>query len=209
MKIAVFGAAGKTGREIVRQALDAGHEVVAQRRDNYRFDISSPRLTEVYGDARDAEATNRTVSGADAVVSAMGNLIRRPNTELSDATQQIITAMRRNEVRRLICISSLGQGATRAKVRSWVFKFFLDHVSADVWNDKERQEEAVRNSRLDWILVRPGGMTAKPARGVYRVIPESEPLPRKPRIARADVADFILKNLSDPRYVHHAVGLSD
>lgn len=209
MKIAVFGAAGKTGHEIVRQALDAGHDVVAQVRELHKLSLSSPRLTVVVGDARDTEATNRTVRGADAVISAMGNFIRKPNTDLSDATKQIIIAMKRNEVRRLICISSLGQGATRAKIRSWVFKFFLNHLAADVWNDKERQEDAVRTSHLDWILVRPGGLTLKPARGAYRVISETEILPAKPRIARADVADFILKNITDRTYVGQAVGLSD
>lgn len=209
MKIAVFGAAGGTGIEVVRQALAAGHDVVAQARQPKLIDVQDPRLTIIAADARNAEATDRTVRGTDAVVIALGNFIRKPNSELSDATRQIITAMKRNGVKRLLCVTSLGQGVTRAKIKSIGFRIFLKFVADQIWIDKERQEEAVRMSGLDWILVRPGGLTRKPAQRNYKIYPEADDLPKKLRIARADVADFMIKNLTDRTYVGQAVGLSD
>lgn len=209
MKIAVFGAAGSTGIEVVRQALDLGHEVVAQVRDPSRLTLSHPKLRVVQGDARDAAMTDKTVIGVDAVVSALGNFIRKPNIELSEATRQIMTAMKRNGVQRFLCVTSLGQGATRAKIKSKMFLLFLRFIADEIWKDKERQEEAVRTSGLDWIIVRPGGLTRKPARRAYKVFAEADDLPKKLLIARADVADFILKNLNERTYVGQAVGLAD
>jgi putative NADH-flavin reductase len=209
MKIAVFGANGGIGIEVVKQALDAGHEVVGVVRNRRKLPVSHPKLTVIEGDARDAETTNRAVVGCDAVVSALGNFIRQPNTALSGATQQIVAAMKRNGVRRFLCVTSLGQGATRAKIKSKLFLLFLTFIADEIWKDKERQEDAVRASGLDWIIVRPGGLTRKPARRAYRVYAENEELPKTLRIARADVADFIVKNVSDRAHIGQAVGLSD
>lgn len=209
MKISVIGAAGATGVEIVRQALDLGHEVVALVRDPAKLALTHPKLTVVEGDARGASSIDQAVNGVDVVVSALGNFVRKPNTELSDATQQIITAMKRRGVKRFICVTSLGQGATRAKIKSKLFLLFLTLVAAEIWKDKERQEELVRRSGLDWIIVRPGGLTRKPAKRAYKIFAEADDLPKKLAIARADVADFILKNLTENTYIGQAVGLSD
>ncbi len=209
MKIAVIGAAGGTGIEVVKQALDLGHEVTALVRNRAKLTLTHPKLTVVEGDVRNAGDADRAVAGAAAVVSALGNFNCKPNTDISQGTQQIITAMKRNGVKRFLCVTSLGQGATRAKIKSKLFLLFLTLVASEIWKDKERQEDLVRASGLDWIIVRPGGLTRKPPQRAYKVFAEADDLPKKLTIARADVADFILKNLTDAAYVGQAVGLSD
>lgn len=208
MKIAIFGATGGTGRELLRQALDRGHRVTAQARSPEKLDdLQGPSLEVIRGDVLDQGDVERAVAGQEAVVCAIGAGPQR-TTLREDGARNIVAAMERTGVRRLVCLSSLGVGESRANLpfftRYVIVGIFLRHAFAD----HERQEAVIRKSSLDWTIVRPPHLKDGPRTGEYR---HGFP-PRDRRIqgwiSRADVADFMLEQLTDGTYVHRAPGLS-
>ena len=208
MKILIFGSTGGTGRELVTQALDAGHEVTAFARNPAKLDdISQKNLHTVRGDVLDSAAVESAVSGHDAVLCSIGAGAGR-TTLREDGTRAVVRAMERAGVRRLICQSSMGVGDSRANL-GFVTKYvivpvFLRHAFAD----HERQEAVVRESDLDWTIVRPPHLTDGPRTGSYRHGFSPTDTEIKGKISRADVADFMLSQLTDDAYVGKAPGVS-
>ena len=203
MKIIVFGATGKTGRQVVRQALDAGHDVTAFVRDPARLQLDDPRLRVAAGQVTAGQATvTAAVDGHDAVISALGSAqtlrgMRSP-TIISQATPVIIQAMTETGVGRLVFLSSLGVGDSYAQappLLKLIYKLFLGPVYAD----KAAGERLLRDSSLNWTLVYPVLLTNGPHTGSYRS-GESLDLTGMPRISRADVADFMLSQVRSPAY---------
>jgi uncharacterized protein YbjT (DUF2867 family) len=155
MKLLVFGSTGGTGRELVRQALEQGHRVTAYARDPAKVgEASHAGLQVVCGDVLDPVAVENAVPGHDAVLCAIGAGAGRTSLR-EDGTRNIVRAMESAGVRRLVCQSSLGIGDSRANL-GFVTKYvivpaFLRHAFAD----HERQEAVVKESALDWTIVRP------------------------------------------------------
>ena len=108
MHLTVFGATGRTGRPLVAQALAAGHHVTALVRTPAKLDLAHPNLTVVQGDVTDAEAVARVVDGADAVLSALGPVKGGPASMLTQATRNVIAAMRQHGVQRVVIVSGAG-----------------------------------------------------------------------------------------------------
>ena len=206
MKIIVFGATGSVGRHVVEQALAQGHQVTAFARHPEDLETCSPNLRQFKGDALDPVAVARGVEGHDAVVVALG--AGRKGGIRAAGTRHVIAAMKRHGVRRLICQSTLGAGDSRPALN-----FFWKHVMfgfllKDAYADHQSQEELVRESGLDWTIVRPSAFTDEPASGAYR---EGFPPTEKGlslKISRADVANFILRQLTGRAYLHQAPGIS-
>jgi putative NADH-flavin reductase len=200
MKVVIFGSTGKTGRCLVEQALTQGHDVTAFTRNPGKLGIQHERLKAHAGDVLDGKAVAAAVAGQDAVLCALGPAnFKKPNTVVSEGTKNILLAMQKHGVPRLVCQSAIGIGDSKGQ-GPFVFKkiilpLFLKHVYAD----KERQEEEVRRSDLDWIIVRPSRLMDWPARGAYQVSIDGTPVPGK--IARADVAAFMLQQLSSDQYL--------
>jgi putative NADH-flavin reductase len=203
MKIIVFGATGKTGRQVVQQALDAGHDVTAFVRDPARMQLDDPRLRVAAGQVTVGQAAvTAAVDGHDAVISALGSSqtlrgMRSPMI-MSQATPVIIQAMTETGVDRLVFLSALGVGDSYAQappVLKLIYKLFLGPVYAD----KAAGERLLRDSSLNWTLVYPVLLTNGPHTGSYRS-GESLELTGMPRISRADVADFMVSQLSSPAY---------
>ncbi len=195
MKIAVFGASGRTGILIVYQALHQGHQVTAFTRNLTRVTINHKNLTTLEGDVLDPAAVSAAIEGSDAVLCALGVDHNKPTTVLSDATLNIVKAMHDTGVKRLVCMSSAGLlgndgGFWFGKV---IMPLFLRHVFAD----KKRQAEVIRNSGLEWVIVRPVGLTDSPKTGSYKVNPG---IPTSWTVPRADVADFMIKCAADKKY---------
>lgn len=208
MKVAVFGATGGTGRELVTQALEQGHGVTAYARDPAKMaDVHHSELAVVRGDVLDAAAVERAVAGHNAVLVAIGAGAAR-TTLREDGTRNIVEAMKRSGLKRLICQSSLGVGDSRANLpfftRYVVVGIFLRHAFAD----HERQEAVVRQSLLDWTIVRPPHLKDGPRRGEYRHGFATADRRIQGWISRADVADFMLRQLADDAYLHQAPGVS-
>ncbi len=208
MRLLVFGATGGTGRELLIQALDQEHSVTAYARDPATIeDIQHSRLTVVRGDVLDAATVKSAVAGHDGILVAIGAGATR-TTLREEGTRNVVEAMQRSGVKRLVCLSSLGVGESRAHLSFFtkyvVVGIFLRHAFAD----HERQEAVVRGSSLDWTIVRPPHLKDGPRTGVYRhgFSPTEKRI--KGWISRADVADFMLRQLVDDTYVHQAPGVS-
>ena len=174
-----------------------------------------PGLTIVEGDVTDAaaigraigRATGRAVAGHEAVLSALGPRGGQYGV-LPGGVQNIVAAMSQAGVRRLIHVSSFGVGDSLAQM-GWVARqIVVPLFLRKALDEKEIEEGIIRASDLDWIIARPGGLEDGPRTGVYRCITDPREKVGQPRIARADVADFMLQNLADERFVRRVVGLT-
>lgn len=209
MRIAVFGASGRTGRCVVEQALGHGDEVVATVRDPERFALTHARLRVTVADVRDLEAVRVAVSGCDAVVSAIGAPMARQVDLYSVGIGNIVQAMAENGVSRLAVVSAMGAFTRKDKNINWVYRTLMMPRLAPVYDDFERMESRVMASSLAWTIVRPTGLTDGPATGRYRVGLDGRPLPKGNRISRADVAALLLKSLSVDTYLRRVVSIAD
>ncbi|HEY7462138.1 MAG TPA: SDR family oxidoreductase [Gemmatimonadota bacterium] len=208
MRLLIIGATGGTGRQLVAQALDRGHRVTAFARSPWKIKERHPRLTVVQGDVLDRLSVEAAVRDQDAVLCALGH--RRwfyPNVILSTGTWNILGAMDGNGVRRFICLTSLGVGDSFARLGLLHTLFVIPFVLPFYFWDKERQEEIIRESDLDWVIVRPGVLTDDPPRGGYHHGPRAGHWLWTPRISRADVADFMLNQLSNNTYLRESPGI--
>jgi putative NADH-flavin reductase len=208
MRLLVFGSTGGTGRELLIQALDQDHSVTAYARDSAKIeDIQHSRLTVVRGDVLDPATVESTVAGHEGILVTIGAGSIR-TTLREEGTRNIVEAMQSTGVKRLICQSSLGVGDSRTNLPFFtkyiIVGIFLRHAFAD----HERQEAVVRRSSVDWTIVRPPHLKDGPRTGVYRhgFSPTDKQI--KGWISRADVADFMLKQLADDTYLHQAPGVS-
>jgi len=209
MKLLIFGSTGGTGRELVNQALDQGHSITAYARNPAKIeDIQHPNLKVVRGNVLDPIAVKGAVAGQEAVFVTIGAGPAR-TTLREEGTRNIIEAMHGTDVKRLICQSSLGVGDSRANLPFFtkyiVVGIFLKHAFAD----HERQEAVVRQSTLDWTIVRPPHLKDGPRMEDYRHGFPITDKRIKSWISRADVADFMLKQLVDDKYLHQTPGVSN
>lgn len=205
MKIAVFGATGGVGRAFTEQALRAGHSLQVLVREPSRLEISSPMLTVQSGDVLDVESVIDVVEDSDAVFCTLGRTRGNPSNVVSDGTANIVRAMEERGPRRLVIISSLGVGDSKNQV-PFFFKLLAATLLRSTMQDKARQEEIVRNSSLDWTIIRPGGLTNDPARQSYTV--GIEPTIMAGMIPRANVAAFALQEIVSPRYLRQAPAIT-
>ena len=204
MKLVIFGSTGSIGHQLVVQALEQGHTVTAFARNPAKLEIEHANLTAVQGDALDSASVEKAVDGQDAVLCSLG----AGGTNRSEGTRNIVRAMEKAGVSRFICLSTLGVGNSRANLN-----FFWKHIMFGLllrrtYADHVSQEDYVKESRLDWTIVRPGAFTDGNRTGVYRHGFPSTDKTIKGKISRADVADFMLKQLTDRTYLHETPGLS-
>jgi putative NADH-flavin reductase len=208
MKLLIAGATGATGLELMEQALEAGHTVTAFARRPPAVRLKHPSLKVHQGDILDYGTVEAGVQGQDAVLSALGVRQIGKNTILSDGTRNLIQAMQKLGVKRLIVESSLGVGDSQGQLGPMHNWFVMPFLLRNVFADKETQESLVRASGLDWVIVRPAILTNGPRTGRYKAgfAPNNQSIKRK--ISRADTAEFMLKQLTDDTYLHRTPGLS-
>jgi len=208
MKLVVFGATGNTGREVVKQALAKGHEVSAFVRDADALGELRERVHVVVGDTTaDPARVEGAIQGQDVVVSALG---RRKSFRSDDLIEKsmaaIVPAMRRSGVRRIFVVSACGVGATHRQaplLPRIMFRLLL----TDIFADKAVGEAMLRASGFDWTILYPTLLTDAPLGGRYRVGEQLE-LSGVPKIARADVAHFIVSHLEGDAYVRRGLVMS-
>ena len=207
MKLAIFGATGKTGIELVKQSLEQGHAVTAFVRDPARLSIENENLTFVTGDVFDPNSVSKAVEGQDAVICALGAGTELKKTTIrTTGTINIIRGMQENNVKRLMVVTAMGVGESWDDL-SLINKFFFAVLLKSSRDDHEAQETAVKNSELDWTIIRPSGLTDTSRTGVYDV---GENIPAKTsKIARADVADLILKELDQVTLIGKSVTITN
>lgn len=207
MKLAIFGATGKTGIEIVKQALDQGHAVTAFVRDPSRLAIEDERLTILVGDAFDPASVAKALQRQDAVICALGaGSELKKTTVRTTGTINIISGMQKNDVKRLLVVTAMGVGESWDTL-SLINKFFFATLLKSSRDDHETQEAAVKESELDWTIIRPSGLTDTPRTGVYEV---GENIPAvTSKISRADIADLILNELEQNELIGKAVTITN
>jgi uncharacterized protein YbjT (DUF2867 family) len=206
MNLLVVGSTGPLGREFIEQAMDAGHVVRALARNPSALK-PAPSLEVVRGDVFDRPSLDAAALGQDAAVVILGlpfSALRKPTNVFSQGTRNLIAAMRPAGVRRVIVVSSFGVGESRhdAKLHE---RLFFSLALRGAYADKVLQEQAVRESGLDYTIVRPARLTMAKGDGRYTALiaPGSIPSP----VARADVARFILDALRAREYVGTTVSL--
>ena len=168
MRVTVFGATGRTGREVVARALAAGMEVTAYVRDPARLDPGSPGVAVVTGTLLDDARLADALAGRDAAVSALG--VGRPlrtDPEVVEGVRRIVAAMEAAGVGRLVYLSFVGVRDSRPR-SGLVIRHVLSRVVRNEAADHERKEAIVRASGLDWTIVRPPLLTSGPADGGLR-----------------------------------------
>jgi uncharacterized protein YbjT (DUF2867 family) len=208
IRVLIVGATGGTGRELVAQALERGHQVTALAREPAALRIEHPRLRVVRGDALDPDSLDAAARGQDAVLSALGH--RRyypPSRILSDGTRNLIRAMEAHGVRRFVCETSLGLGDSAGRMGLYYTLIVIPFVIPFYYWDKARQERAIAESRVPWVIVRPAALQNGARRGVRRHGAHVGSFLLTPAIPRADVAAFMLDQLTDDTYLGLAPGV--
>lgn len=196
--VLVIGASGGIGRETLSAALDAGHRVRAFSRSANEIDLENNYLEKHSGDAMNEAGIDAALDGIDVVVQTLGigadELFKSVNL-FSKSTRILIAAMQRRNVRRLIVVTGFGAGDSREAIgclQRIPFRLFLGRA----YDDKDVQERLIKESGLDWTIVRPGILTKGARTGRYRVLVEPSQW-RNGVISRADVADFIVRSIDD------------
>jgi putative NADH-flavin reductase len=208
MNILIIGSTGGTGIRIVSQALERGYHVTAFARKASKIEIKHERLKTFEGNVLDASSLEKAVIGQDAVLCALGH--KRwfyPNKILSQGTKNIIDAMERNNIKRFICETSLGLGKSIGKMGLYYTFFVIPFILPFYFWDKRKQESAIKSSSLGWTIIRPGALNNRRARGKYRHGLNIGNWFYTVRISRADVAEFMLNQLEDKKYVHLTPGV--
>jgi putative NADH-flavin reductase len=203
MSVALFGATGGTGSQVLEQALEAGYGIRALVRDPTKLD-QRDGLTLIQGDVLDQSAAERCVEGSGAVVCVLGT---RPGADPVEArgTEHILAAMHKQGVRRLIAVTSMGVGDSIHQVPAF-FRVLMKLTLKRIMQAKEEQERLIMASGLDWTIVRPGGLTDGPRTGSYRSGLDKSI--KATRVSRADVADFIVRELANGQYIGAAPAVS-
>jgi putative NADH-flavin reductase len=202
MKIIVFGATGGTGKLIITQALAKGHTVTAFARNPEGLP-QDPHLRVVQGDALDFATVVDAIRGHRAVLSALGARTTKKTDVLAGAIPNILEGMRQEYVNRLIVLGAAGGHRDWGKYQNALTTMALWTASKTVLKhpfiDQAAQERLLLESDVDYTIVRAPRLMDGPFTGTYRVLPDALP-PGALRINRADVADFMLLQLTDPRF---------
>jgi uncharacterized protein YbjT (DUF2867 family) len=211
MKILVMGASGKTGREVVRQALAADHEVTAFVRDPSRLEVREPRLSVVRGDVRSVDDLRRALAGQDAVISTLGGRAKdamtsplggKPSGGVMEAsTAALIEAAGEAGVHRVVMMSTF---MLAPNFRAGILKPLALYYKG-MNDDKRAGEEALRKSRLDWTIVYATRLTDGERTGRERLVPVTEIVTPHNNVSRPDAAAFLLAQLDDDAAIRKAI----
>ena len=202
MKFLLIGATGPTGREIVKQGLELGHEITALVRDASKIPVEHPKLRLVTGDILKQSDVEAVMAGQEAVICSLGTGVTFKHVTLfSDGTRHLLHAMDNLAVRRIVCITGIGAGDSRGHGGFIYDRVIEPTILHSIYQDKDRQEELLRQSDRDWIILRPGMLTNDPGKGEYKVLLNLSGI-TVGKIARADVAEFALKQLTASEYLH-------
>lgn len=207
MHLVIFGATGGTGRNVITQGLDNGYHITALVRNPASLHIQNVNLSVIQGDVLNPKDVESVVKGQDAVISVLGNKARdalwKPNTIISDGVKNIISAMKKRKVKRLLFVASFG-------VNKHIFlpeKVFIQIVLKNIFADIPKQEALIQESGLNWTIVHPARLVNTTRTGTYKK-GGNLPIGLFSKIARSDVADFLLKSIQDKTTLNKTITIS-
>lgn len=207
MKLLIFGATGGTGKKLIEQALAQGHQVTAFVRNANKLRLIDSSLTIVEGELFDYQQIRKAMEGQDAVISTLGNktsaAITSRTTVISEGLQNIITAMKECRVARIVFVTSFGV----SEQIFWPEKLFIKIFLRNIFADLPKQEQLLQESGLQWTIIRPARLVNGSKTTKYHA---DEHLSISPfsKISRADVADFLLKNVEKPATIGRVITIS-
>lgn len=200
-KIALFGATGQTGGWVLKKLLAEGYTVTALARNPRKIEETHANLTLVTGDVLNAQAVLNTVTGADVVISLFGHVKDSPEGLQTNGTQNILAAMKTTGTKKIISLSGGGLPFEKdePKFIDRLIRTIMKIAVPKILNDAVAHAELLKKSDADWIIVRGPRLTNAPARGTYRL--GWVGVNASTQIARADLADFIVTQIADTRFV--------
>jgi putative NADH-flavin reductase len=208
--VLIIGASHGIGLETTRQAIEAGHEVRALARSAMRIDLSDSNLQKVRGDALKSRDVEAALDGVGVVIQTLGiglGDMFGPVHLFSEATRMLIAGMEARRVRRLITVTGFGAGESGERI-SFLQRLPFQLVFGRAYQDKTRQEDLIKATSLDWTIARPGVLTNGPRTGRYQIL--EAPLQwRNGIISRADVAQFLVRQIDERSYIRKAPVLVD
>ena len=206
MKVVIFGANGKTGTLLTEQALAKGHQVIAYNRRAGSLDQQHPSLKTIIGKLNDTAKLKEAIAGSDACISVLGgNSLTKHSTEIIAGINNIVSIMENENVKRFIYLSSLGAGESRNMMGPMIRFFIADIMLRVPLADHTVNEQRIAKSSLLWTLIRPAGLTNGPKTGRLKHGNILNVMKANPQISRANVASFIIDQLSDARYINEGV----
>jgi nucleoside-diphosphate-sugar epimerase len=211
MRITVFGANGLTGRLLTEQALAAGHDVWAVTRRPAEFPIAHDRLRVVAADVHDAQAVGRAVEGVDVVLSTLGvPFTRKPINVYSDGVRNIAAAMSRHGVKRLVVVSSSATEPHHHADGGFLLNRVLQPIvtatiGKTTYSDMRAMEQLVRDSDMEWTIMRPSGLFDAPSVSRYELYEDQAP---GIFTSRADLAASMLEQATGDRFLRKAVAVT-
>jgi len=208
MKLIIFGSTGDTGRQIVTQALEQGHDVTAFARSPERFDQKHEKLQVIKGNVLNFASVERAIQGQDVVLCTLGLPPMDKSNLRANGTKNIIRAMEKTGVKRFICQSSDGVGDSSDTLPFLMKYLIVPFILRRAFADHEIQENYIKESQLDWIIVRPVALTDGEHTGSYQHGYTADNKTVTFKISRADTADFMLKQLADNNYLHKTPSIS-
>jgi uncharacterized protein YbjT (DUF2867 family) len=199
-RVLIIGASRGIGLETVKAALELGYSVRALARSARRIPVDHPKLEKMPGDALEMAATGIDVVTQSLGIAAGPEIILKPTRFFSRATRVLVTAMEEAQLKRLISVTGFGAGDSRGR-GGFLYNAAFHLLLGRVYDDKDVQERIIRRSKLDWVIVRPVILTDGPKTNAYRALVD-------PRdwtcgfISRADVADFLVKQIDGDAFLH-------
>lgn len=208
MNIIVFGATGTVGSEIVKQALGKGHHVTAFVRSPEKFPLSENQNLKIYkGDVLNLEDVKKAMHNQEAVLCALGD--GKIGKIRANGTKNIIEAMSGLGVKRLICQSTIGAGDSYENL-NFIWKYVMfGFLLKRVLPDHNLQEQYIQQSNLDYTIVRPSALNNGTITNNYKIGLAKDMKKLSLKINRADVADFMLQQLSASNYIRKSVSISN
>jgi putative NADH-flavin reductase len=207
MRFLLLGASGSVGRRILAQGLARGHTIRAQTRDAARLADQPPEIEVVAAEPTDAAALSALVRGQEAVVMSLGTAPGRRTTLFSDVTAKLCQAMAAEGVMRLVAITGVGAGETRGHGGFVYDRIIYPLFTRPFYEDKNRQEQLIRESSLGWVIVRPAAFKATAGSNPLQALTDIRANTVLRRVIRDEVAAFVLDQLADDRYLRKAVFL--
>jgi len=205
MNIVIFGASGRTGKELVAQALSKGHRVTAFVRDPLKLSIQHKNLYVVRGDVKNKLQVHATLSGHDAVLSALGvSKTLHHDPTVIEGIENIVSGMLINDVPRLVYESVFLVGAEKHEFSFFVNRILKNVIRKEVVDHREK-ELRIQKTLPEYVIVRPGRLTNDPLSSDYRHGEKIKSASLLPSISRANVAQFMLQQLESDRYLNKAV----
>ena len=207
--VAIFGATGRTGQHLVQQALERGYGVRVLARDPGKLTAQNEQLVIIQGSLSDAERVAQVINGADAVLSVLGPTSNEPTFEISQGTTTLIKAMKQHGVRRLVISAGAGVGdpGDAPKLFNKLINVALKATARNVYEDMLKTVALVRESGLEWTVVRVPRLTDTSKTGNVRVGMVGKGTGAN--LSRADMAEFMLKQVDDLRHLRQAPVISN